>query len=311
VVQAASIDEFYLDLSGTERLFHGEPLEDAARRIRRTLLKESEISVSVGGGTRKLIAKLAAGRAKPGGVLVVEPGREEEFMRGFRLSEIPGVGPVLAKTLESKGLLTVPDLLAVEPAWLERWLGEGRASWLRRRARGLDSSEVNPEEPRKSVSTERTFPFDLGKDEELEKELLWMAGSVGSSLRKAGLRGRTVTVKLRDQDFRTRTASYTLTEAVESDAILYSVARNLLRELRSKRRTGVRLLGVGISSLVEGEVPSQLGLFEEQAPVEPERLRIVSRIMDDLRARFGEDALLPGRMLEGRAGKKGKEGAGE
>jgi DNA polymerase-4 len=154
------------------------------------------------------------------------------------------------------------------------------------------------------VSTERTFPLDLENDHDLEKELLGMAGSVGASLRKARLRGRTVTVKLRDPDFRTRTASYTLTEAVESDAILYSVARNLLRELRSGRRTGVRLLGVGISSLVEGEVPSQLGLFEGEAPVEPERLRIVSRTVDDLRARFGEDALLPGRMLEGRAGKK-------
>ena len=138
----------------------------------------------------------------------------------------------------------------------------------------------------------------------MEGELLWMAGSVGGSLRKAGLRGRTVTVKIRDHDFRTRTASHTLSEPVESDAVLYSVAQNLLKELRSKRRTGVRLLGVGISSLVEEDPPFQLGLFEEEAPVEPERLRTVSRIVDDLRKRFGEDAVLPGRMLE----RKGKGG---
>ena len=298
VVQPASIDEFYLDLSGTERLFHGETLHETAQRIRGQVLSQSEISVSVGGGTRKIIAKRAGGRAKPGGVHVVPPGQEGEFLKTFKLREIPGVGPVLAEALKSKGLVGVPDLLAVDLSWLEKWLGPARAEWLWRRARGLDSSVVTPGERRKSVSSERTFAADLMKDHGIEKELLRLAGTVGGALRKQGFRGRTITVKIRDQDFRTRTASHTLMDPVESDTILYSVARNLLRELRRKRRTGVRLLGVGVSSLVEGDTTSQLGLFKEEGPLEPEKFRTLSRITDDLRGRFGEDAILPGRMLE-------------
>ncbi len=299
VVQAASIDEFYLDLSGTERLFRRESLEATAKRIREEVLARTEVSVSVGGGSRKLIAKLAAGRAKPGGVLVVPAGGEEAFMRTFRLRDIPGVGPTLARALEAKGLVQVEDLLPVDRAWLERWLGPSRARWLWNRARGRDFSRVNPGEPRKSISSERTFGVDLTDSREMEKELLRLVGSIGRTLRRKGLQGRTVTVKIRDTDFRTRQAGHTLPDPVEADATIFTVARNLFRELRDKRRVGVRLLGVGISSLVEGEGPPQLDLFGEEIPVEPERDRVVSRVLDDLRARFGEDAVLPGRMLEG------------
>lgn len=300
VVQAASIDEFYLDLSGTERLFHHEPLEKTARNIRETVLAETGISVSIGGGTRKLIAKLAAGRAKPAGVLVVPPGKEGVFMRGFKLGEIPGVGPALAKALGERGLTEVEDILPVERSWLDRWFGESRGRWLWERARGLDSSRVKPGEIRKSVSSERTFSTDLEDDSALEGEVLRLVTSVGSALRKSGLRGRTVTVKIRDGDFRTRTASQTLPEPLEADATLLQVARTLLRELRAKRCRGVRLLGVGVSSLVEGDAPPQLELFQGEGPGESERDRTVSHLMDSLRERFGDDAVLPGGMLKDR-----------
>ncbi len=298
IVQAASIDEFYLDLSGTERLFHEESLESSARRIRQEVLERTEISVSVGGGTRKLIAKLAAGRAKPGGVHVVPPGEEERFMRSFKLREIPGVGPALAEVLEGKGLVEVDDILPVDEAWLGRWLGPSRARWLWERARGIDSSGVNPGEPRKSISSERTFESDLSDDWTLEGELLRLTGAIGSTLRSKGLQGRTITVKIRDQDFKTRQASHTLPDPVEADSTIFSLARNLFQELRRKRRVGVRLLGVGISSLVEGDSPPQLDLFQAGALAEPERDRVVSRVLDDLRGRFGDNAILPGRMLE-------------
>jgi len=298
VVQAASIDEFYLDLSGTERLFHEESLEASAKRMREKVLDQTEISVSIGGGTRKLIAKLAAGRAKPGGVVVVAPGAEELFMESFKLREIPGVGPALAKTLEAKGLVEVQDILPVGIDWLEQWLGPSRAHWLWDRARGRDSSTVSPGEPRKSISSERTFGKDLFHDREMEREILRLSGSIGNTLRGKGLQGRTITVKLRDGDFRTRQASHTLPDPVESDSTIFSVAQNLFQELRRKRRVGVRLLGVGISSLVEGEGPPQLDLFGEGTPAEPERNRVVSRGLDDIRSRFGDRAILPARMLE-------------
>jgi DNA polymerase-4 len=297
VVQAASIDEFYLDLTGMERLLHDEPLEATAVRFRRSVLEETGISVSIGGGTRKLIAKLAAGRAKPEGVFVVPPGQEEAFMRGFSLKEIPGVGPALEKALEDRGLLTVEDILPVERSWLERWFGVIRGGWLWSRARGLDASRVNPREPRKSVSSERTFAWDLQADAALEKELLKLVTSVGGTLRKTGLRGRTVTVKIRDEDFKTRTASHTLPEPLEADSTLLQVAGTLLKHLRKTRRRGVRLLGVGVSSLVEGEGAPQLELFGDEGPAESERDRTISRVVDGLKERFGDDAILPGGML--------------
>ena len=298
LVQAASIDEFYLDMSGTERLLRGQSLDVTARRIRETVLEETSISVSIGGGTRKLVAKLATGRAKPGGVFVVPPGEEESFLRGFDLREIPGVGPSLAKALQERGLVRVEDILPIERVWLDRWFGESRGRWLWERARGLDDSTVNPREPRKSVSSERTFASDILDDALLEKEILKLVTSVGAALRRSGLRGRTVTVKIRDEDFRTRTASHTFPKPLEADSTILKVSRDLLHDLRRSRRKGVRLLGVGISSLVEGEGLPQLELFREEEPVESERQRTISRVLDDLKERFGEDAVLPGGMLE-------------
>lgn len=300
VVQAASIDEFYLDLSGTERLFRGEALEDTAERFRAEILRRTDISVSVGGGTRRVIAKLATRRAKPAGVYVVEPGGEEAFLSTLDLAELPGVGPALVETLRRRGLVHVRDALGVQLEWLQAWLGKNRGAWLYRRIRGLDDSEVDLHEARKSISSERTFPEDIGDDEELELRLLELSRSVASTLRGKALRARTVTVKLRDGDFRTRVHSRTLPELVESDAGIHEAALMLLRELRAERRVPARLLGVGLSGLVDASVGDQLGLFEEASAGagERERDRRVSHAVDSLRSRFGDDAVVPGRIVD-------------
>ena len=297
VVQAASIDEFYLDLTGTERLLHGEPLVGTARRIRQDVLAETAISVSVGGGTNRLIAKIAVRKAKPGGVHVVPPGEEGAFLAGHALADLPGVGPSMVDELRGRGLVTVEDALRVDVEWLARWLGDGRGQWLHDRIRGLDRTPVRRHEQRKSVSNERTFGRDLESDQEVERQLVRLGGSVARTLRSNGLRARTVTVKIRDSDFKTRQASHTLPDAVESDAAVLSVARGLLGELRRKRRDGVRLLGVALSGLVDADRPFQLGLFDEMANRETERDRTLSRVLDDLRDRFGDDAVLPARIL--------------
>jgi DNA polymerase-4 len=299
VVQAASIDEFYLDLTGTERLFRGESLPDTAWRIREEVLRRTDISVSIGGGTRRVIAKLATSHAKPAGVHIVPPGEEEAFLRTLELADIPGVGPALLAGLKERGLVRVADALDVQEEWFQRWFGERRGRWLWRRIRGLDDSEVNPDEVRKSISSERTFSRDLQDDEELERRLLRLAGSVGGTLRSKGFRARTVTVKLRDSDFRTRQHSRTLPEPVASDHGIWEVARTLFRELRSERGLAIRLIGVGLSSLVEDDAPLQLGLFAgDEVPWETERDRAVSRAVDRLRDRFGDAAVQPGRILE-------------
>jgi DNA polymerase-4 len=301
VVQAASIDEFYLDLSGTERLFFGETLEDTAWRIREEVLARTSVSVSIGGGTRRVIAKLAAGLAKPAGVHCVAPGKEQDFLCTLELRDLPGVGPALVDALRKRGLVRVEDALGVQLEWLQKWFGSRRGAWLYRRVRGMDDSEVDPHEGRKSISAERTFFRDLDEDEDLERRLLELAGGVSATLRKKGLRARTITVKLRDTDFKTRQHSRTLAEAVESDSAIYEVSRDLLHELREARRTPARLLGVGLTGLVDADATRQLGLFPD-ADDGPEKARDrrVSRAVDHLRDRFGDGAVLPGRILGGR-----------
>jgi DNA polymerase-4 len=299
VVQAASVDEFYLDLSGTERLFARESLEDTARRIREAVLAETDISVSIGGGTRRVIAKLASSRAKPAGVHIVAAGSEQDFLNELDLADLPGVGPALVEALKKRGLVRVKDAVEVQREWLESWLGQRRGAWLWRRVRGVDESEVDPHERRRSVSAERTFFEDLDADRDLERRLLEITSSVGGSLRKRGYRARTITVKLRDSDFKTRTRAKTLPEPVESNAAIHEVAKVLLHELREHRRTPARLLGVGLTGLSEGENREQLGLFAaEPAGGETERDRSVSRVVDQLRDRFGREAVQPGGTLE-------------
>ena len=296
VVQAASIDEFYLDLAGTERLF-GESLEVTAHHIRETVLEATRISVSIGGGTRRMVAKLASAKAKPGGVHIVPPGHEADFMRGLDLADIPGVGPALVEALRKKGLVRIEEALGVQQSWLERWFGAHRGRWLYRRMRGLDASRVDPREPRKSISSEHTFFKDLSSDEDLERMLLRLCRSVAHTLRKAGLRAQTITVKLRDGDFKTRSRARTLGEPIETDSATYRVARELLAELRSRRRTPARLLGVGLSKLGPGDDPVQTGLFEEEDRLEGHRERTLGRVVDGLRKRFGDRAVLPGRII--------------
>jgi len=300
VVAAASIDEFYLDLTGTERLYGDASLADVAARIRAAVLGDVGLPVSVGGGTSRLVAKMAAGVAKqaaagtPRGVHVVAPGDEAEFMTGFALGDIPGVGPKAQERLRRHGLERVPDVLAADLPALERWLGAREAAWLHTRVRGVDPSPVAPREEAKSVSREDTFPEDLHDDESIERELLRLVVRVAADLRGDGLRARTITVKLRDADFTTRQASRTLPSPVESDRAVHAVARELLGRLRRARRTGARLLGVALSSL-DGDAPTaQLGLFGAgQEEGETERDRALARVVDGVRAKFGDGALLP------------------
>lgn len=298
VVQVASIDEFYLDMGGTERLFSGETLQESAQRIREEVLLRTQISVSIGGGTRRVIAKLATSLAKPAGVHIVPPGDEQTFLNGLELADLPGVGPALVSSLAARGLVRVEDALAVQPEWLQRWFGQRRGAWLYQRIRGIDYSEVDPRERRKSISSERTFFTDIDEHDELQRRLLELVGSVARTLRRKNLRARTITVKLRDTDFRTRQHSQTLPEPVESDRAVYDVARSLLKHLRAERAVPSRLLGVGLSGLVPRADAGQLGLFRDQVAGETERERTVSRVVDEVRTRFGNAAVMPGRLYE-------------
>ncbi len=305
IVEGASIDEWYLDLGGTEALYHDEPLAATAARIRSAVAEETGLSVSFGGGTTKLVAKLAVERAKPKpgsgatGVHIVPPGDEEQFLRGFALAEIPLIGPRFQERLAKLGMTTVPDVLQYDRATLTGWLGAREAEWLYDRVRGIDDAAVEPRLESKSMSRDETFPVDINDEESLGRELLALVTRAAADLRGDGLAARTVTVKIRDHDFRTRQASRTLDAAVISDRVLHDVARSLLRRLRAARRVPARLLGVALSSLAADADADQLTLFDmrDARTVETERDRQLARAVDRVRSRFGDKGIIPGGLL--------------
>lgn len=305
VVDGASIDEWYLDLAGTENVYHHEPLADTAARIRRDVIRETGLTVSIGGGTSRLVAKLAVERAKPKpdnsatGVHVVAAGEEEAFLRTFALADIPMIGPRFQERLAKFGMLRVPDVLQYDLATLAQWIGTREAEWLYDRVRGIDGSIVAHTREAKSISRDETFPYDIDDDDDLWRELLALITRAASDLRDDGLAARTVTVRIRDRDFRTRQASRTLDAPVIANRVIQSVARALFEKLRAARRVPARLIGVGLSSLGTDAAADQLTLFEtrDSQLVETERDRVIARTVDTVRAKFGDKGILPGGML--------------
>jgi DNA polymerase IV len=271
VVEGASIDEWYLDLGGTEGVYHHEHLARTGHRIRDAVRQATNLSISIGGGTSKLVAKLAVERAKPkpgtgaDGVHIVEPGTEEEFLRTFTLAELPMVGPKFQQRLAKYGMTTVPDVLQHDLPTLRQWFGEREAEWLWHRVHGISDSEVESGGDQKSISRDETFAVDLHDDADLEHELVALVTRAAFDLRTDGLAARTITVRIRDKDFRTRSAQRTLAEPVVSDRVILRVARELLAKLRAARRVPARLLGVALSSLAQDPKADQLKLFATPA----------------------------------------------
>lgn len=306
VVEGASIDEWYMDLGGTEALYGNEPLAATAARIRAAVAAETSMMVSIGGGTSKLVAKLAVERAKPKpgtgatGVYVVPEGEEGSFLATLDLADIPMIGPRFQERLARLGMRTVRDVLQYEQLALENWLGARAGAWLYNRVRGVDSGVVEGHGEAKSISRDDTFPRDINDDDQLARELLALVTRAARDLRGDGLMARTVTVRIRDHDFKTRQASRTLAEPVMSDRVIFAAARGLLGKLRAARRVPARLLGVGLSSLHADSAADQLMLFEagDERADETERDRRLARTIDQVRARFGDKGILPARLLD-------------
>ena len=305
VVEGASIDEWYMDLGGTEGLYK-EPLAETARRIREAVRAETALAISIGGGNSKLVAKLAVERAKPKpgtnatGVHVVEPGDEGRFLETFDLADIPLVGPRFQERLARLGMRRVPDVLQYDLPTLTQWLGAREAEWLYRRVRGLDASEVEGHGDAKSISRDETFAADIDDDPSLARELLALVTRATTDLRGDGLSARTITVKLRDHDFKTRQASRTLDMPVMSDRVVFGTARALLARLRRARRVPARLVGVSLSSLAVDAAADQLTLFEREDAhlAETERDRTLARTVDRVREKFGAKSIMPASLLD-------------
>ena len=315
IVEQASSDEFYLDMAGTERLYNDEPLAETARRIREAVRQATHLKVSVGGGTSKFVAKLAAGLAKPSspsepaaaglapdesrfpeGVHIVVPGNEAAFMRQFALAELHGIGPRFQERLARFGLHRVDDVLRHDRAQLDAWFGKREGGWLFDRARGSDRSPVERSGDARSISRDDTFSRDVDDDATLGEKLASLVDRATSELRSKGLRARTVSVRIRDADFRDRQASRTLPEPVSADRPVLLSAHQLLRRLRKARGVPARLIGVALSGLVREEGDTQLPLLtaESTAPQDTERDRRLSEAVDALREKFGRNAIRKG-----------------
>ncbi|HRN53402.1 MAG TPA: DNA polymerase IV [Gemmatimonadaceae bacterium] len=286
LVEGASIDEWYLDLSGTEALHGHETLEQTAVRIRTAVHKDTGMWISLGGGTSKLVAKLATG------VHIIPEGGEAAFLATLALAELPGVGPKLQAKLRGLGLVRVEDVLPHDRATLARWLGRRPAEWLYARVRGIHSAPVEPRGSAKQISRESTFARDVADDPQLSAHLRALVAKAAAELRDEHLAARSITVKLRDADFTTRLASRTAAEPLESDRAIGDIAVSLLQKLRAARRHPARLVGVALGGLGAARDAEQLGLFSGgPAPVERAEDRALSRAVDKVRERFGDAAI--------------------
>jgi DNA polymerase-4 len=281
VIEAASIDEFYLDFTGCERL-HGAILP-LLRRIRGEIADELGLPSSAGLAANKLVAKIASGLAKPEGTLWVPAGAEADFLAPLPVRILPGVGPATERELTALGIRRVGHLASFPERVLEGALGRwGRA--LFRKARGISESPVSEEGERKSVGHEITFREDSADPAFLESVLCRLVEKAAWRLRAGGFRAGGLTIKVRYSDFRTITRSRTLW-ATDRDGDFLTVARGLLAETLS-RRVRVRLLGVSLDRLRGGE--EQLQLF---APEGERKRRLLFPAVDLLRKKFGFDIL--------------------
>ncbi len=298
-VAMASLDEAYLDFAGTESLYPVSLLP-VAESIRDAIRGRAGLDCSIGIGPNRMIAKLASDQAKPRGLLEVRAGWEEGFLAGLPLAAMPGVGPRTAARWKELGLTEVHQVQRMDEGALVRLIGpEGRA--LKLRAHGFGGATLRPDRLPRSVSRETTFSRDERDPSRLDAILALLTARVASQLREEHLVARTVTLKLRHDDFRTVTRRETLPEATALDAELLAAARRLLTgafEEARRRDRGIRLLGVAATNLGTAAEPD---LFE---PPSRARLRRLTDAVDAVRERYGFDAMTPARLLELRKRKK-------
>jgi DNA polymerase-4 len=286
-VEMASIDEAYLDMTGTERL-HGPPLK-AADHLHQRMKIETGLNCSVGIGTSRLIAKVSSAQAKPNGVLWIVPGQEAKFLAPLDVREIPGVGKVMEGQLHALGIEKVGDLTKLEEGELEERFGKWGIA-LAGKARGEDAggwfdSEVGEGIEAKSISHEHTYNEDTTDSAQLEATLMRLSEMVGRRLRESNFHARTIQLKLRYKDFTTITRAHTLPNPTQLDTEIFQQIRALFRK-NWRKGAQVRLLGVHASSFT-----TQTTQFDLLEGSRQERWKNALAAADRLRDKFGESSV--------------------
>ncbi len=287
LVEPVSLDEAYLDLTGTARLHGRAPavtLAAIAREIQRTV----GITISIGLSYNKFLAKMASERDKPDGFAIIGHSDAITYLHDQPIAAIPGVGPALANRLKVDGLFMISDLQARTPQDLESQYGDtGRH--LARLSRGEDSRQITANRAAKSVSAERTFEQDIGNHDVLVKRLWPLCEEVSARLKAKALAGGSVTLKLKTARFRSLTRTLTLTTPTQLAEVLYRVAKPMLE--KELKRGPFRLIGIGAGSLTESAVADLPDLLNDDL----DRVKGIEHAMDAVRSKFGKGAIRKGR----------------
>jgi len=287
VVEMASIDEAYVDMTGTQRL-HGPPLR-AAHSLHHKMKAETRLNCSIGIGASRLIAKVSSAQAKPNGVLWIVPGQEAKFLAPLNVRDIPGVGKVMEQNLHALNVFKVGDLTKLGDVELEERFGKWGLA-LAGKSRGEDAggwfdTEVGADTDAKSISHEHTYNEDTANTEQLEATLMRLSEMVGRRLRESKLHARTIQLKLRYKDFTTITRAHSLPISTQLDTEIFEQIRTLFRK-NWKKGSAVRLLGVHASSFEKHS--EQIELLE---PNRQERWKQALAAADKLRDKYGESSV--------------------
>ena len=289
-VEPLSLDEAFLDVTGSRRLFGSG--RDIAQAIRKRVSDQEKITCSIGISTTKFIAKLASGRCKPDGVLEIAHDRILTFLHPLPVNEIWGVGPKTNEELQRLGLRTVADIAHTPIETLKRALGESAGVALYELAWARDYREVVPDAPEKSISAAETFSYDLEDREEIFRELLRLTERATHRLRKRELRSKTIGLKVRFSDFTTITRSKTVALPINGTHEIYEIAKDLFLALKIDGAR-IRLLGVSLENLSdETGAVEQLELGEREVG-----WREAQAAIDRAITRFGRGSVLPARLV--------------
>ena len=291
LIQPLSLDEAWIDLTGTERL-HGATPAQMLARLQAEIERDIGLTVSVGLAPNKFLAKIASELDKPRGFSAIGAGEAQAFLADKPVNILPGVGPATVASLAEIGLRTVGDIAAADLKLLANRLGSGGMR-LHRLAHGQDSRIVDPDQARKTISAETTFNDDLHKREDLEDELWPLCEKVAKQARKEGVAGRVATLKLRTPDFKIHTRRRTLAVPTQTARTLFQVARELLAA--EPRGLAYRLIGAGLTEFVDADTAgADMFADEERRALKSETA------IDALRGKFGAAAVVTGRALKGR-----------
>jgi len=295
LVEPLSLDEAFLDVTGSLRLFGRA--EAIGRRIQTEIRAETALGASVGLAANKFVAKVASDLRKPNGFVVVPPGQEADFLQALPIERLWGVGPKTAGRLRRMGCMTIGEVAARPQRELAAAFGQLVGAHLWELAQGIDTREVIPEEPARSVGAETTFAEDTADPVRIRQTVLALSERVARRLRVDAIQAGALTLRLRDETFRTQTRSVSLSEPTDQSQDLYRTALMLLERLPSSGRK-VRLLGVTASRLCDLRGSGQQ-LSLALNPVGAKQRRLTEAV-DRIQARFGKGAIRPASLLASR-----------